>query len=298
MPTHQHHPLQAIAFMLTGMACFSTMNIVIRMVSADMHFTQMVFLRNVFALAAIVAWCAIKTRGRPTFATSRLKSHFWRASIGVVSMEMWFYSITTMPVTLATAISFITPIFSTLFAMLFLGEKTGPRRMAAIGTGFIGMLIILRPDHAGLVHAGVWVVLASALLMAVVGVMVKSLTRTETPETIVFYMALFMVPWSLPPALMHWESVSLHALGLVVLVAVVSTAAHLLLTRAMQKADMAVLMPFDFTRLVFTAALAYVFFGETLDRYTVLGAAIITASSVYIAHREARLHRTKPMLLD
>lgn len=279
--------LQAIGFMLASMLCFSAMNTIIRQLSFDLHSTQMVFLRNIFSLAIILAVCIVLQRGVPTFKTTRLRGHFWRGTIGLAAMECWFHAITLLPLTLATAISFITPVLSTIIAILFLGEKAGFRRWSAILAGFVGMLVILRPDVGGLSPDALFV-LASSMLMAIAGTVVKSLTRTESPETIVFYMSLFMTVWSAAPATWYWQDVALYHLALAFLIALFSTGAHLMLARAYMRADVVVLMPFDFTRLVFTALLAYLCFGEVMDTQTITGSLIIVASTVYIAHREAR----------
>lgn len=275
--------------MLASMACFSAMNSVIRLALAELQAPYVVLLRNLGCLALVVAWSAWLQGGRPRFATARLRGHFWRATVGILAMELWFHALALLPLTLATALSFTTPIFSTIVAITVLGEKAGLRRWGAIACGFAGMLIILRPG-AGAISADALFVLASSLVMAVAGVLVKTLTRTETPETIVFYMALFMTPWSLLPALEHIRPLSTQALGLVALIALLSTVAHLLLARAYMRAEMVVLMPFDFSRLVFTALMAYALFGETLDTPTVAGSLLIVASTVYIARREAVRH--------
>jgi drug/metabolite transporter (DMT)-like permease len=276
--------------MLVSMAFFSAMNIVIRLLSKGLDSTFIVLLRNMCSLMLIVVWSAVLQGGRPRFPTARITGHFWRASVGIVAMELWFHAISLLPVTLATALSFTTPIFSTIIAILFLGERAGLRRWGAIATGFIGMLIILRPG-VGDISPDALFVIGSSCMMAVAGVLVKTLTRTEAPETIVFYMALFMIPWALLPALPHMQAVSAHQLFLVFLVSLFSTVAHLLMARAYVRADMVVLMPFDFSRLVFTAFFAYALFGETLDAPTLLGSLIIVASTVYIAHREAAVKR-------
>lgn len=283
---------QAILLMLFSMACFSSMNAVIRLLAVEMSSIQMVFLRNLCALLLVVLWGGLLQRRLPRFPTMRLKGHFWRATIGLVAMELWFYSITIMKLTLAIALSFTTPIFATICAMLFLGEKAGPRRWAAIFTGLAGMLIILRPG-AGDASASALFVLTSSCMMAVASILVKTLTRTEPPETIVFYMALFMSMWSALPVIGHWQEVTPHEWWLVLLVALFSTAAHLSMARAYRRVDMVVLMPFDFTRLIFTAGLAYYFFGETLDSPTIAGSLVIVASTVYIAHREAKYGKIK-----
>lgn len=279
--------LQAMGLMLLSMAGFAAMSIVIRLLSAEMHSALMVTLRNAVSLLLIIAWAAWLQRGLPRFPTARLNAHFWRASVGIVSMELWFYCLTVMPLTLATALSFTTPIFSTIFAIVFLGEKAGLHRWSAVIFGFIGVLIVLHPGAESINPLAALVLMSSAI-MAVAGVLIKTLSRTEPPETMVFYMALFMLPWSLFPAFFHLQPVTPYQLWLVFLIALFSTIAHLLLVQAFRRADMVVLMPFDFTRLLFVAVLAYVLFGETMDESTAMGALAIVASTVYIAHREAR----------
>jgi len=290
---HMNRTLSAIGFMLASMLCFSAMNTIIRHLATDLHSTQMVFMRNVLSLLIIIAIAAVMQRGRPRFPTERLSGHIWRGTIGLLSMELWFHAITLMELTLATAISFITPILSTIIAILFLGEKAGIRRWGAIIAGFIGMLVILRPDASGM-NPNVVFVLVSSTLMAIAGTVVKSLTRTEPPETIVFYMSLIMTLWSIVPAALYWRDFTLVHVGWAFLIALFSTGAHLMLARAYMRADVVVLMPFDFTRLIFTAILAYLFFAEIMDSQTIIGSLIIVASTVYIAHREARLNRKKP----
>lgn len=289
--TKSSSTLTGIVLMVGSMACFACMNTGIRALSADLPSPQMAFLRNISSLGIVLTLMLWLGRHKPgIFKTSRFRGHFWRAALGLCAMETWFYAISIMPISTATALSFTTPIFVTLFAIIFFGEKAGWRRWLAIMMGFFGVLLVLKPgvDHMQ-VSAGY--VLASSALMALASVVVKSLTRTESPELIVFYMALIMTPLSLPFALMVWKPVPPEAWWLVGVIAVSSTLAQLLLTRAYLHADMVVLMPFDFTRLIFVAILGYEFFGEVLDGMSWLGAAIITASSVYIAWRESRKHR-------
>ncbi len=289
-------PMQAVLLMLASMGFFSAMNIVIRLASHEMAATYIVLLRNLCSLMLVVVWTALLQRGRPRFPTLRLRGHFWRASVGIVAMELWFHAVSLLPLTLATALSFTTPIFSTIIAIVFLGEKAGVRRWGAIGMGFAGMLVILRPG-AGAMNPDALFVLASSVMMAVSGVLVKTLTRTEMPETIVFYMALFMTPWALLPAIGHMGAVNGHQLWLVFLISLLSTVGHLLMARAYMRADLVMLMPLDFSRLVFTAIMAYALFGETLDAYTLAGSLIIVSSTVYIAHREAAVKRKGAVLL-
>lgn len=288
----RHLILRSIAMMVVAMGCMSVMNIFIRMATESIHAAQLVFLRNVFSLCLIVPWMILRKPGLELILTSRPTSHMWRAGIGFCAMELWFLSHHLMPLNTATALSFTTPVIGTLFAAWILKETIGIRRGLAVAVGFIGAMVIIRPD-SGTIETGALVVLASSALMALAGVLVKNLTKTEAPETIVFYMSLFMTPLSLIPALLVWKPIAVDAIGLAVLVALFSTFGHLLMANAYRHAEMVVLLPFDFTRLIFTAILAYFFLGETLDAHTVFGTLIIMASAVYIVHREAIRRRQK-----
>lgn len=279
--------------MLASMISFGCMSVVIRLLAGEMPSTLMVFLRNAMSVLLILAWSAGMQRRLPRFPTVRVRGHFWRAAVGLCAMELWFYSLSIMPLSPATAISFMTPIFSTIFAVLYLHEKAGVARWAAIFAGFLGVLVILRPDTQAL-SAGALIVLLSSALMGLAGVLVKSLTRTESPETIVYYMSIFMLILSVPPALLHWQPVTPYQLWLALVIAALSTGAHLLLTRAYVRADMVVLMPFDFVRLVVVAILANLLFGEVLTTSTMIGALIIVAAAVFAARREVRISSGPP----
>jgi len=276
--------------MLLAMFCLSAMNIAIREVSGSLPSTEIVVFRHIFSIILVFCWTAWLHHGMPKFASKRLSGHFWRSAFGICAMELWFYSVSIMSVNLVTALSFTTPIFSTIFAIIFLGERAGIRRWSAIFMGFVGMLIILRPDVSGISNAG-WIVIASSVLMAASGIMVKTLTSSESPETIVFYMAVFMLCFALPLAIPSWQPFTLEQLAISFIIALCSSVAHLLMARAFMLAEMVVLTPFDFSRLIFTAILAYIFFGETIDAHTIIGSMVIATSAIYIAHREAKKKR-------
>ncbi len=279
---------QAIAFMITSTACFSAMSLFIRFASDELHTTEVVFLRNVFSVLLLMPW--VIGNGIRVLRTERIVSHFWRGTIGVIGMQLWFYCIVVLPLNEATALSFTAPILTTIFAMLFLGERAGIHRWSAIGMGFAGAMIIIRPDPDNMNWTLLLVPCATSM-WAIASIFVKSLSKSEPPERIVFYMAFFMMLWSLPSGLYHWEHPSAQAWLYCFGVAATSTLAHLCLVRAYARADIAVLMPFDFSRLIFTAMFAYIVFGEVANRATWIGAAVIVASAAYISYRETRHHK-------
>lgn len=264
---------------------FSLMNSFTRFASDSMHSSLMVSWRNILALVFLLPF--VLRSGIRTMATTRPGAHFWRALVGMMGMQLWTYSIVTMDLTVATALSFTAPLFASLFAVIFLREHSDATRWACLILGFCGTLVILSPDmHSD--YSGGWVVLFTTSLWATAGIMVKSLTRSEPTLRIVFLMTVLMMLFSLPFAAHVWRMITLHELGLMACVAATSLIAHFLLVKAYSMASIVSLMPFDFTRLIFTSIFAYAFFEETLDTATVIGGLIVLMSACYIAQRDAR----------
>jgi drug/metabolite transporter (DMT)-like permease len=221
------------------------MNVFIREVSAELHPFQIAFFRNFFAFLFILPWLA--SAGWGGLKTKRMGMQVWRAIIGVIAMGCWFTAITLVPLADAVALNFTLPLFATAGAAVFLSEKVGVRRWSATAVGFLGMLIILRPGFLELTPA-MFLPIIAAVFMATSVLILKSLSDTENPNAMVFYMNLFMTPISLVPALFFWQWPSWAALGLLAMLGFVAMLAHLSLARAYGKADASAVMPFDYAR--------------------------------------------------
>jgi drug/metabolite transporter (DMT)-like permease len=128
--------------------------------------------------------------------------------------------------------------------------------------------------------------------------MIKILSRTEPTSAIVTYMMIYLTPMSLIPALFVWQTPSWNALAWLIALGGVATAAHQCLTRSFSVAEASAVMPFDFTRLIFAALIGYFFFGQIPDLWSGIGAAVIVAASVYVAHREAVVARSARVARD
>ncbi len=276
---------QGMALMVFSMVCFAGMNNCVRYVSQILPTEQVVLLRNLVALALLSAW--ILPRKRQDLRTRRFASHLGRATLGIVSMHTWFYALGHMKLAEATALSFTTPIFTTILAILVFRERSTGLRWLAVGLGLLGAIVILRPNAAGIDPVAGYA-LVSSVLIAIVSIWVKSLSRTETTASMLFYMALFMTVFSLPFGIAHWHAMSPILWVVALLLATTSLLAHSLLIEAYKHTEMTVLMPFDFTRLIFTAIFAYLWFGESIDGITLLGAGIIVAGSLIGAREGAK----------
>ncbi|MHA1570982.1 MAG: DMT family transporter, partial [Alphaproteobacteria bacterium] len=215
-----------------------------------------------------------------------------RSLLAMVAMTAWFYGLSQMPLAEATALSFTTPLFSSIAAVLLLGEVMRARRWTATAIGFLGALIILRPGFTEITSA-TYLVLGAALLMAVSQTIVKQLTKTDHPNAIVFWLAFLLTPISAVPAWFAWQAPTMTQLMWLVALGAVATLGHQALVRSFRVADITAVMPLDFTRLPFAALIGYLAFAELPDMWTWIGAGVIVASSVYIAHREAQLRRRK-----
>ena len=279
-------PVQGALLMTAAALCFSLMNIAIRQAALELDPAQIAFFRNLFALLFMLPWLA--RVGFGGLKTTRLKIHLWRAVLGLTAMLCWFYAIAVLPLAEAVSLNFTVPLFATIGAALILREQVRARRWTATLIGFAGVLIILRPGFTEVTPAMALPMIA-ALFMAVTALMVKSLSRTESPNAIVLYVNLLLTPLSLVPALFFWRWPSWEALGLLLLVGAMATLAHLAMTWAYAKADASAVMPFDYARLPFVAIAAFLAFGEVPDGWTWVGAAVIAASAIYIARREAQV---------
>ncbi len=249
---------------------------------------QVVFLRVIFALVTMLP--LLLWRGPSLAQTGQWKIYSVRVAIGVCAMSSWFIGLSMVPVGEVTAISFLAPLFATIFAALLLKEVVRARRWMATLVGFAGALVILRPG-VGDTSLGVWIIVFSATAMGLSTTFIKRLTNADDPDKVVFITTLMMTPITLLPALYVWEWPAADVWPWLVALGPVATLGHVTMARAFAATEASVVMGIDFARLPFAVLYGYMAFGEIIDLWTWVGAAIIFASSIYIARREAKLRR-------
>ena len=282
-------------WMIAACAGFATMTGFIRYISTELHAFEIAFFRNLFGLVVMLPWLA--RVGFSGLKTKRIGLYTVRGVTGMLALLCWFWAVTVLPLADATALSFTSPLFATIFAAVVLSEVVRARRWIALAFGFLGAVIILRPgaQSIGLPELAV---LFSALMMAASATVIKRLSDTESPSAIVMYMVIYLTPMSLVPALFVWKTPSWEMLGLLFVMGIVATLAHQCLTRSFAIADASAVLPFDFTRLLFAALIGYLVFDQVPDVWIGVGAAVIVASSVYIAHREAVVARSERLATE
>lgn len=284
------HFLRAAGLMLASTMLFGLMAVTIKFASRTLSSFEIAFFRNAFGLLVLLP--IVLHAGSP-LRTQQLPRYLLRSAIGMGSMLAGFWGITHLPLSQAVTLStYSTPLFVTIAAVVWLGEQVRARRWAAVIVGFIGVLVIVRPGTHGFSPASL-VALLAAVLSAVVAVQIKQLSRIDQPDTIVLYTYIFWVPMSFVPALFVWQWPQPSTWAWLACTGLFGTGAQLLWARALKLGEVSALQPISFMQLPLVCAAGYFLFDEKLDRWTALGAAIILAANLYIAHRETRLSQRR-----
>ncbi|MEN4952712.1 DMT family transporter [Stenotrophomonas rhizophila] len=280
--------MRAALLMLGSTLAFGLMAIAIRYATRYVPTQEVAFFRNAFGLLALLPM--LIRPGSAPLKTQQLPRYFLRSAIGLASMLCAFWAIGHLPISQAISLSYSTPLFVTIAAVLWLGETVRMRRWAAVIIGFIGVLIIVRPGSTSFTP-GTLVAVGAAVLSSLVAIQIKQLTRVDSADTVVFYTYVFWVPLSLVPALFVWVWPTGLAWVWLVATGVLGTLGQLLWTRALRLGEVSALTPISFMQLPLVSVLGWLLFNEALDRWTVIGAGIILGANAYIAHREAVLAR-------
>ncbi len=288
LPPH----ILAVVLILFSTLCFTSMHTVIRYASteADIHPFEVAFFRNVFGLLAVLPFAL--RNGAAAFRTKRLKLHALRGTMQVFAMLMFFYALSISPLAKISAVSFTAPLFATLGAIIFLGERIRARRIIALVLGFTGAMIIIRPGVIEL-DLGAILVMTSSAIWASAILIIKSLARTESSLTITTYQNVFLIPFTFVAAWFFWTWPSWGILGLFAIMGIFGSLAHVAFAEALKLADATAILPYDFVRLIWASAIGFMIFGEIPEIWTWIGGSVIFASTTYIAFREARLRRDR-----
>lgn len=286
--------LIGIGWMLITTLLFVAVTGIVRYLGSDIPAVEAAFIRYAIGLALVLPAFAPLVRNRP--AAAAMRRFALRGLVHGVAVMLWFYAMARIPIAEVTALGYTAPIFVTLGAALFFGEKLHLRRIVAVATGFAGAMIVLRPGFQE-ISSGQIAQLAAAPLFAASFLLAKGLTRDFSAALIVAMLSLFSTLTLLPGAILQWREPTLEEVAWLGLTAVFATAGHYTLTRAFAAAPLTVTQPVGFLQLVWAALLGMVIFGEALDPFVFLGGGIVVAAVTYISHREAvaaRRMRTPP----
>ena len=287
-----------VALLAIGATFFgSFMGAGVKLLSDDLHPIVICFYRCLMGLIIITPFVA--RNNFQALKTNNMRLQIFRALINIISMICWFSAIGMMHFEKATALGFTTPLFTTILAVLVLGEVIRFHRTAALLLGFIGILIIIRPGYVPF-EFGTILMLIASFSFSFVLIFVKKLSASDTSLTIIFYHLLYMTPVFFVLSLFYWQTVTLDQVIIFSMMGASGLLSHWCLAQAFKLSDTTFVMPLQFTKLIWASLIGLLIFAEQPDIWTWVGGIIIFISVIYITYREAfkKKGTAKPIQVD
>lgn len=286
--SHAYHPLKAALWMSGAITSFTGMAIAARAINGVHDSFEIMAARSVIGLGIVLVAGAL-TGQLHRISTARLSGHALRNVVHFTAQNLWFWALTLIPLAQVFALEFTAPVWVILLSPLVLGEKlTLPKLMAAI-LGFVGILIVARPDLSNL-NPGVLAAAGAALGFATTSILTKRLTRGEAIIGILFWLTVFQGIFGLVMAgydgQVNWPTA--QTLPWLVLIGFCGVLAHFSLTSALSLAPASFVMPIDFLRLPLIAVIAALVYAEPLDPYVLGGGAVIFTGLWFAVRAELR----------
>jgi len=264
-----------------------------RAATKTLHVFQIMEMRSL--LGFVLLWPLVHANGGVrALATARLGQQVARNAVHYAAQFGWFFALTLIPIAQVVAIEFTMPIWTALLAVSFLGERLNAARVVAVVLGVVGVAVIVRPgvDH---VDPGQLIALAAAVGFAISVILVKSLTRTDSAVTIVFWMLVVQSAIGAVPALLVWRTPTAAVWPWVLVIAICGTYSHFCMTQALRHAEATMIVPMDFLRVPLSAAAAWLVYGERIDAFTIGGAAMILFANLLNLRRPVPVPKGQQM---
>ena len=283
-----HRPLFAMALRLTAVAVLATLAMTVKYtVDAGVAFPEVLFWRQIITVPILFGWLAMR-RETARLKTQRLPAHFGRAVMGAIGMAFTFGAPVLLPLAEATTLGFTTPIFAVIFSALLLKEEVGPWRWTAVLVGFLGVLVIARPDgHLPLF--GSLVGLGAGFMVALISIQVRDLTRTDEPLSIVFWFAALSSPLLALFLPFYASAHTPQQWALLAAAGVLGCVGQLFLTASLRYGPVASVIVMDYSALGWATLYGWAIWGDLPAPSTWLGAPLILAAGLLIVWREHRL---------
>jgi drug/metabolite transporter (DMT)-like permease len=287
-----HHPVLGIALKLASVVLFSGMTLCVKFLGQDIPSGQTIFVRGIIS-AVVLATIAWRTEGLHLLKTRNLGSHALRSLSGTVSMFCLFTAVTMIPLADVTAISFTSPMFVTVLAMLFLGEHIHRFRWTALGVGFLGVVIMIGPhvSFAGNSSLGALVALSAAMFSAFAMIALRRMSGGEHAITITFYFSLTFMACAALTALWGWPMPTATQWWFIILAGLFGVFGQLLMTYAYRYAEASTIAPLDYSNMIMAVTLGYLFFDEIPALSIWIGAPLVVGAGLIILWREYYLKR-------
>jgi len=284
--------LRGALWMLGSALGFTAMTVLIKFLGDDYPATLQTFYRQAAGLVILLP--IIVRRGRAAFATTRPGILFFRSAAGTLGMILSFYAFQKMPLADANALSFTRTLWLVPLAAFVVRETVGPLRIGAAVVGFLGVLLMVRPGAGGEFALGLpaLAMLTASFLFALTITGMKVMTRDHSPTVLLVWAATLGFIFAIPGAFIAWRWPEPGDLALLCLMGVLGTITQACYIKGMQQGDAAAMTPIDYTRLVFTVAAGFLIFHELPSVWTMAGAGVVVASTLFITIREQQLARS------
>lgn len=283
--------LPAVGYRLASVVAFATMGALIKLAEGrGAGLAELLFFRQAGAIPLVAGWVAVGP-GLATLRTGRLGAHAVRCAVGLSSMTCLFATLLLLPLAEATTLQFTVPMFATVLGAAILRERTGWHRWSAVVLGFVGVLIVAQPGSGHIPLVGAATGLAAAFLSASVSILIRRMGSSEPPATIVFYFSVLSMIPLFPAFLWTMGSHDRGTWAMLVGVGLVGGIGQLMMTNALSLAPVSVVVPMDYSGLIWATLYGWALLGVLPGGATWAGAPIIVASGLYIVWREHRLSR-------
>jgi drug/metabolite transporter (DMT)-like permease len=289
--------LHGIALKVASVCVFTAMSALIKATSAHVPAGEAVFFRSFFAMPLILAWLAYNGQLRRGLYTQNPISHFWRGLVGVTAMFLGFTALGLLPLPEVVTIGYAAPLFATILAAMFLGERIRLYRLTAVFAGLAGVILVLSPRLTVLQSGGADAVMAAGALFALMGalfaalaqVFVRKLVTQEATATIVVYFSLLATLLSLTTLPFGWVWPEPREAALLILAGMLGGLGQILLTESYRHAETSVIASFEYTSMLLALGVGYFVFAEAPTTTMLAGAAIVVVSGLAILYRERQL---------
>ena len=277
--------LSVLLMILSGF-CFVAMHSAAKYLADEVHIFEIVFLRC--ALVVVILSPFLFKQGKKSLFTKQPKNQIYRVVTNSIAILLFFFGLSISPLSLATVLNFTAPIFTVIFAIIFLKEKLTTHRLISLVLGFIGVMCVLRPDLS--LNLGGLLVLLSSLVWASSLIFIKKLTKTDSAVTISLYAGVGMMPATFAAAYPYLEEINFVQFLFILFIAVSGTTAQTLLNSALKRGELSFLLPLDFLRLIWSVLLGIALFGESTSVFLWLGGLFILVASTLIVTSDRKNH--------
>jgi drug/metabolite transporter (DMT)-like permease len=298
--------VRAFVFYFASVFCFSGVDVATKLLRGDpdtvtrwipgnfdLGTWQVILLTRVPPILVALMLTAQATGSPFRLATKFWKMHLLRGLLVLATTFTFYAGLKYLPLADCIVIAFAAPIFVTALSGPLLGEKVGWRRWSAVGVGFLGVIVAVRPGTA--IGAGTFLILASAVAYSLTLLTLRPLSGKESSHNIIFYSTSFGVVVAIIPAIMDWKPIGLTAAILIVVQGLASAGGQITMIKAFRVGEASMLAPLEFTALIWAATSGLAFWNQFPTFEVLAGAALIIGANIYIAHREARLARKREL---